>query len=383
MRSCEYFQLQPGRSQAHKSSLPQSPSQPRAMLSFPYSVLQLWLQQVTNFSEDVATEVLTSRTHFLADFQNLNEIKECVNCSLKQWSPKKSLTCYNRTVIYMQWDSSISIALSVMSSAGILVAAGISLIFVVHINTPVVKAAGGKLCFLMLFTLASGCCSVFFFIGKPNNMVCRVRWPLFTVSFTACLACIFVRSFQIVCIFKMATKLPKAYDYWVKYNGQYVFVFASSFLSVIHCSVWMIQEPIATVINYNLSQTEIFLLCTSENDLSMFLSGFLYTGVLSLLCFVFAFLGKDLPKNYNEAKCISFSMVLYIASWSCCMLVIISGFKKHLSVAQALATLFSLFGILAAYFFPKCYIILFKPQCNTTAFFQSCIQDYTKKRAAE
>ncbi|XP_072404791.1 taste receptor type 1 member 1-like [Chiloscyllium punctatum] len=259
---------------------------------------------------------------------------------------------------------------------------GITLVFVIHLNTPVVKAAGGRLCFLMLFTLASGCCSVFLFFGKPNNFICRVRWPLFTVSFTVCLACIFVRSFQIVCIFKMATKLPKAYDYWVKYNGLYVFVFASTSISAINCSVWMAQEPVVTVSNYNLSQKEIFLLCTTDNDLSIFLSGFLYNGLLGCLCFVFAFLGKDLPKNYNEAKCISFSMVLYIASWSCCILVIASGFRQYLPLAQALAALLSLFGILVAYFLPKCYIILFKSQCNTTVFFQSCIQDYTKNRAA-
>uniref|UniRef100_UPI00398EBD6E taste receptor type 1 member 1-like n=1 Tax=Pristiophorus japonicus TaxID=55135 RepID=UPI00398EBD6E len=219
-------------------------------------------------------------------------------------------------------------------------------------------------------------------VGSPNDVICRVSWPLFTVSFTACLACIFVRSFQIVCIFKMATKLPKAYDYWVKYNGRYVFVFASTSLSVIHCTVWMVQQPIVTVINYSLSQTEMILLCATHNDLSMFLSGFVYTGVLSMLCFVFAFLGKDLPKNYNEAKYISFSMVLYIASWAGCMLVILSGFGKYLPMVQALATLLSLFGILAAYFLPKCYTILFKPQCNTTAFSQSCIQDYTKNRVA-
>uniref|UniRef100_UPI00398EAF84 taste receptor type 1 member 1-like n=1 Tax=Pristiophorus japonicus TaxID=55135 RepID=UPI00398EAF84 len=307
---------------------------------------------------------------------------ECADCSLDQWSPEQSSTCYNRSVTYLRWDNTISIVLSVMSSTGLVLTAGITLIFVVYLNTPVVKAAGGKLCFLMLLTLASGFCSVFSFIGKPNDVICRVSWPLFTVSFTACLACIFVRSFQIVCIFKMATKLPKAYDYWVKYNGQYVFVFASTSLSVIHCTVWMVQQPIVTVINYSLSQTEMILLCATHNDLSMFLSGFVYTGLLSMLCFVFAFLGKDLPKNYNEAKYISFSMVLYIASWAGCMLVILSGFRKYLPMVQALATLLSLFGILAAYFLPKCYIILFKPQCNTTAFFQSCIQDYTKNRVA-
>ncbi|XP_048469234.1 taste receptor type 1 member 1-like [Rhincodon typus] len=305
---------------------------------------------------------------------------ECVNCSLQQWSPQKSFTCYDRAVIYLRWGSNISIALSVMASAGLLTMAGITLVFVVYLNSPVVKAAGGRQCFLMLFTLASGCCSVFLFIGKPNEVTCRVRWPLFTVSFTVCLACIFVRSFQIVCIFKMATKLPKACDYWVKYSGQYVFVFASTSISAIDCFVWMVQAPVVTVSNYNLSQKEIFPLCTTDNNISIFLSGFLYNGLLGCLCFVFAFLGKDLPKNYNEAKCISFSMVLYIASWSCCILVIVSGFQQYLPLAQALAALLSLFGILVAYFLPKCYIILFKPQCNTAVFFQSCIQDYTKNR---
>ncbi|XP_042194542.1 taste receptor type 1 member 1-like [Callorhinchus milii] len=206
---------------------------------------------------------------------------DCVECFKWQWAPSKSSVCYNKTIVYLRWEDGISIALCAMAGAGILAKATITVIFIVNLKTPIVKAAGGKLCFVMLLALVSGSSCVLPSLGYP------VSWSV----------------------------------------------------------------------------------------------SYIYNILLSLLCFLFAFLGKDLPKNYNEGKWISQSMVVFIFSWSLFALISFSASQRYIPIIQAVVILSSSYGIVGMYFIPKCYIILFKPQQNTNAYFQMCIQEYTKRRS--
>ncbi|XP_051892677.1 taste receptor type 1 member 2-like [Pristis pectinata] len=304
---------------------------------------------------------------------------ECLPCSPDQWSPARSTVCKSRSVVYLRWDEGISIALAMLSGIGLLLKASIAIIFTTYFNTPVVKAAGGKLCFILLLALAVSCSSVYSFIGEPNSSICITRNIIFMVSYKICLACVLVRSFQLVVIFKMATRMPGAYSYWVKYNGQYIFLLVSTVIELSGYIFWIFFKFSLLERNYDISKTQVILICSFGN---LFFSILPIAGLIfySLLCFVFAFLGKDLPKNYNEAKCITFSMALVLISWIFLMLVLLCSTNSYISAIEAAVILLNSYSITVGYFFPKCYIILFKPQYNTTAFFQTCIQEYTRTR---
>lgn len=103
----------------------------------------------------------------------------------------------------------------------------------------------------------------------------------------------------------------------------------------------------------------------------------LYVSILTVICFCLSYMGKDLPANYSEAKCITFSLMIYIISWIT-FFTTYSVNRGTLSMAlEVVAVLFSVLGILSGYFFPKVYIITLQPKKNTTAHFQNCIQMYT------
>ncbi|XP_078093238.1 taste receptor type 1 member 1-like [Mustelus asterias] len=313
---------------------------------------------------------------------SLFSFAECIPCDLNQWSPSNSTICHNRHVVHLRWDASISIVIALGIGIGLIFQVLIGAIFAIHLDTPVVKAAGGKLCFVLLSALAVSCSSVYSFIGEPNVGICITRKLLFTVSYTTCLACLLVRSFQLVLIFKMASKLPQAYTYWVKYNGQYIFVFLATVIEIAVSFIWMFSKFPIFERNYDLSKTEVILMCGPTN---FFLSLLSISGLisLSLLCFVFAYLGKNLPKNYNEAKYIAFSTALVLISWIFLFLVLVSSSESYIPGVEAIVVLLNSYSITVGYFFPKCYIILLKPERNTTTFFQTCIQEYTRNRETQ
>lgn len=178
-----------------------------------------------------------------------------------------------------------------------------------------------------------------------------------------------------VCIFKWSAKLPKFYDTWAKNRGPDIFILVTSlaacFISVLCASINM---PLPSS-NYDFYFDSIILECSKT--ISVVLPQILYVSTLTVICFCLSYMGKDLPANYSEAKCITFSLMIYIISWIT-FFTTYSVNRGTLSMAlEVVAILFSVLGILGGYFMPKLYIIVLQPKKNTTAHFQNCIQMYT------
>ncbi|MEE6483558.1 hypothetical protein FKM82_013592, partial [Ascaphus truei] len=247
-------------------------------------------------------------------FQKQSGSSYCFPCPDDMWSPAKSKACYPRTIQYLTPDDPNITALLIASSFGMFSVVCCMLIFAIKLHTPIVKAAGGKLCFIMLGSLLISISSMNLFFGKPNKTICLIRQPLFAISFTTCVSCILVRSFQIVCIFKMATNLPKAYNYWVKYRGPYVCVCILTLVQCLFCSLWLFHSPPTFTARNDLSKNETYVQCSEGHFIGLGMV-FSYITLLCIACFVFAFLGRQLPKHYNEAKLITFSMLVFILSW--------------------------------------------------------------------
>ncbi|XP_078496525.1 taste receptor type 1 member 1-like [Lissotriton helveticus] len=311
-----------------------------------------------------------------------NNLYSCKPCERDQWSPPRSNACFNRTVEYLFWSDPISMILLAAITIQLLITITIAVVFLQNLDTPVVKSAGGIRCLLMLASLACACCSLYLYFGVPTLKTCLLRQPLFAISFTVCLSCIVVRSFQIVCIFKLASKAPRLHDFWVKKNGPNIFIVVSSAIQVLITIMWICFTPPQPVAEYNKFEEQILLECSESSSIGSLLE-IVYIGLLSKVCFIFCYMGKDLPANYNEAKCITFSLLVYFLAWISFFTTYLIYKGKYITAVNVLAILCSLCGILSGYFVPKCYVILFRRELNTTEHFQSSIQNYTKKRSSD
>ncbi|XP_076848116.1 taste receptor type 1 member 1 [Brachyhypopomus gauderio] len=309
-------------------------------------------------------------------FLNKTGSTSCQPCKRSQWSPAESEECLNREVLYLPWTSPLALVLLVLLALTLLFSLGTALVFLLNLSTPVVKSAGGRTCFTMLLSLSTACCSALAHFDAPTRLTCLFQKSFFILSFTVCLACVTVRSFQVVCIFKWSSKLPRFYETWAKNRGPEICILVISvaefFISVLNVTM----DPPLPSENYDFYNDSIILECSNILSPGEY-AEILYMSLLTLLCFCLSYMGKDLPANYNESKCVTFSLMVYIISW-------ISVFTAHTvdrgtitTAIEVAAIIFSILGILCGYFLPKLYIILLKPQMNTTAHFQNCIQMYT------
>ncbi|XP_027420839.1 taste receptor type 1 member 1 [Bos indicus x Bos taurus] len=311
-------------------------------------------------------------------FLNRSDPYRCRPCGKEEWAPERSQTCFPRTVVFLTWHEPVSLVLLAANTLLLLLVAGTAGLFAWHLDTPVVRSAGGRLCFFMLGSLAGGTWGLYGFFGEPTLPTCLLRQGLFSLGFAIFLSCLTVRSFQLVFIFKFSARLPTFFRAWVQNRGAGLFVMISSTIQLLICLIWLaVWTPLPTR-EYKHFPQLVVLGCTEANSLG-FMLAVTYNGLLSISAFACSYLGKDLPENYNEAKYVTFSLLLNFVSWIAFFTMAIVYQGKYLPAVNALAMLSSLSGGFSGYFLPKCYVILYRPDLNSTEHFQASIQDYTRR----
>uniref|UniRef100_A0A3P9L1X0 G-protein coupled receptors family 3 profile domain-containing protein n=1 Tax=Oryzias latipes TaxID=8090 RepID=A0A3P9L1X0_ORYLA len=306
---------------------------------------------------------------------NTTDLYNVIKCNKTQWSAGGNTSCTELQLEHVKFNDPA--AVRVMSWTVILLAfiVAISVLFSLNYNTPVVRSAGGPMCFLILGCLSLCSISVFFFFGEPSVAFCVLRYFPFLLFYTVCVACFLMRSFQIAFVFKISGKFQNISGIWIKYNVHWIFISAAFFLQAILLIIRYSLEPPTQEKCYCDRNITVCDLKKFETDS---LISFILISVMVFLCFCFSYAGKDLPKNYNEAKTITFCMFLLILIWISfgTFAHVLDG--KFIDVSHAVATLLSIYSLLLVYFLPRCYIILFKPEKNTEQYFQDLIQSYTR-----
>lgn len=308
------------------------------------------------------------------------DLYSCQSCRVEEWAPARSEACFNRTAEFLSWSEPISWALLIPTILLMLLMAGLAILFALNASTPVVKSAGGKMCFLMLGSLACAGSSVFCYFGEPTWQACLLQLPLFAISFTVFLLCVATRSFQIICIFKLNTRWPALYEAWLRRRGPVLLVAAGTATQAVLCLAAEAASPSVPHWDYSVAAERVVLECTSSVGASR-TAVIAYTVLLSVCCFVLSYAGKDLPASYNEAKCLTCSLFLHLA---CAAVVLCTqgAFRGREAVAvQVLGALCTLGALLGGYFLPKAFVILLRPRLNTPEHFQMAIQSYTRRLA--
>ncbi|NXS72012.1 TS1R1 protein, partial [Pandion haliaetus] len=305
-------------------------------------------------------------------FLNRSDLYGCQSCGVEEWAPARSESCFNRTVEFLSWSEPISWALLTPTILLMLLMAGLAVLFALNASTPVVKSAGGKMCFLMLGSLACACSSLFCYFGEPTRQACLLQLPLFAISFTVFLSCVATRSFQIVCIFKLNARWPALYEAWLRRRGPALFVAAGTAAQAVLCLAAEAAGPSVPHRDYDVAAERVVLECTSSAGASR-TAVIAYTVLLSACCFALSYAGKDLPASYNEAKCLTCSLLLHLAC-SAAVLCTQGTFRgRAAAAARVLGALCTLGALLGGYFLPKAFVILLRPRLNTPEHFQMAI----------
>ncbi|KAJ0066245.1 hypothetical protein NL108_004151 [Boleophthalmus pectinirostris] len=307
-------------------------------------------------------------------YSNSTDMDQCLSCNTdREWAPEGSAACIAKEMLFFSWNNGFAIVLVSFCALGIVLALLMSALFFHRRETPVVRASGGPLSQVILYSLIISFVSALLFVGQPSSLQCKARQVIYGISFTICVACILVKTLQILLAFQFN---PALQDVLRKLYQPYVIVSVCAALQVATCICWLVlKSPFSYVINQN---TTLILDC-HEGSYIAFGVMLGYIALLAFICFVCAFKCRKLPQQYNEARFITFSMLLYLISWLLFIPIYVTTSGVYLPAVEMVVILISNYGILSCHFFPKCYVILFKKDKNTHSAFRKSIYEYTSK----
>uniref|UniRef100_A0A1B8YAD8 G-protein coupled receptors family 3 profile domain-containing protein n=2 Tax=Xenopus tropicalis TaxID=8364 RepID=A0A1B8YAD8_XENTR len=293
------------------------------------------------------------------EISNTTDAQSCIRCSKDEMSNKEKNGCIPKNINFLSYEDMLGATLSFISVICSIACAVILGIFIKYRETPIVRANNRYLSCLLLISLMLCFLCTLLFIGRPTQICCLLRHVTFGVVFTISVSSVLAKTLTVIIAFN-ATKPGSKLKKYVGTQLATILVIVCSLGESIISIVWLASNPPFSETDFFSDPYYIILQC-NEGSGYFFFCIIGYIGTLALLSFIAAFLAKDFPDRFNEAKNITFSMLGFCSVWGAFVPAYLSSKGSRMVAVEIFAILSSSAGLLGCIFIPKCYIIFLRP----------------------
>nr|XP_020671234.1 vomeronasal type-2 receptor 26-like [Pogona vitticeps] len=291
-----------------------------------------------------------------------SDMDDCFPCAEDHFPSRERERCIPKTIDFLTFEDALGMGFTTVCISFAFLTIFILSTFIKNRDTPIVKANNRNLTYILLASILLCFLSPLLFLGQPERVTCLLRQAVFGLTFSVAVSCVLAKT-TIVSLAFIATKPGSQMKKWVGNKLAYSIVLSCSLNQGCICISWLVMSPPFPDLDMHSTREKIIAQC-NEGSAAMFYVVLGYMGLLALLSFMVAFLARKLPDSFNEAKLITFSMLAFCSVWISFVPSYLSSRGKDMVAVEIFCILSSALALLGCIFFPKCYIILWRPELN-------------------
>lgn len=296
----------------------------------------------------------------------------CKMCRFDLRPNENHTGCVPIPIVKLEWSSPWAVIPVLIAVLGIMATLFVVATFVRYNDTPIVKASGRELSYVLLTGIFLCYATTFLMISAPDVFICSLRRIFLGLGMSISYAALLTKTNRIYRIFeqgKMSVSAPR----FISPASQLVITFTLISVQLLGVCIWFGVDPSQDITDYedqrtaNPEMARGVLKC-DISDLSLIcLLG--YSMLLMVTCTVYAIKTRGVPETFNEAKPIGFTMYTTCIVWLAFIPIFFgtsqSAEKMYiqtttLTISVSLSASVSL-GML---YMPKVYVVLFHPEQN-------------------
>ncbi|XP_021051178.1 vomeronasal type-2 receptor 116-like [Mus pahari] len=297
------------------------------------------------------------------EISNMTNMDQCVKCPEDQYANENQTACLQKVVAIIDYTDHMGKALAGFALCFSVLTFVVLCVFLKHRKTPIVKANNQTLTYVLLISLIFCFICSLLYIGHPTMVICILQQTTFAIVFTVAASTILAKTITVVLAFKVT--VPGRRMRWLLVSGapKYI-ILICTMVQLILCGVWLGTSPPFVDVDVHTVHGHIIIVC-NKGSVIAFYCVLGYMGSVALASFIVAFFARNLPDTFNEAKLLTFSMLVFCSVWITFIPVYQSTKGKTMVAVEVFCILASSAGLLLCIFAPKCYIILLQPQKNS------------------
>lgn len=212
---------------------------------------------------------------------------------------------------YIKVDSWFAIFPMVLNFIGIAATVGVIVTLALYSETPIVRATGRELTYLLL----SGCLlcylSSLILLVPPNPAACAIQRVGIGLGFAIMYASLLTKTNRLARIFDAAKRTTKR-PAFISPRSQLAIAGGLVGLQFALSAIWLGFDPPSTRVDP--IQPNYLVLRCAIKDSSM-VTSLAYIMLLIVVCTIYAVKTRSIPENFNESRFIGFAMYTTCIIW--------------------------------------------------------------------
>ncbi|RXM27856.1 Metabotropic glutamate receptor 8 [Acipenser ruthenus] len=242
----------------------------------------------------------------------------CDLCPYEERPNENHTGCQPIPIIKLEWHSPWAVVPVFLSMLGIIATTFAIVTFVRYNDTPIVRASGRELSYVLLTGIFLCYAITFLMIATPDTGVCSLRRIFLGLGMCFSYAALLTKTNRIHRIFEQGKKSVSA-PRFISPASQLAITFALISFQLLGVFIWFAVDPPHILVDFGEQRTPDpknarGVLKCDISDLSLICS-LGYSILLMVTCTVYAIKTRGVPETFNEAKPIGFTMYTTCIIW--------------------------------------------------------------------